>query len=63
MICPFHQVEVRIHGQRQFQIVTQELHYNMDKSQSKYKMAGILKENKIDCEDFPEGPLDFWEYY
>ena len=29
----------------------------------KYKMAGIIKDNKIDYEDFPEGPLDFWENY
>lgn len=29
----------------------------------KYKMVGIKKENKIDYEDFPEGPLDFWENY
>ena len=26
-------------------------------------MVGIKKENKIDYEDFPEGPLDFWENY
>ncbi len=26
-------------------------------------MARIKKENKIDYEDFPEGPLDFWENY
>ena len=29
----------------------------------KYKMVGIKKKNKIDYEDFPEGPLDFWENY